>query len=200
MGPAGPEGPMGPQGLEGPMGLQGPMGPMGLQGMEGPMGPQGPQGIPGPMGPMGPAGPAGSAGITFPLNGPVGWIPNADGAFQFVGPIINIYLGNVSTISGMMQAPLGTTAAADSPFPLEISYDLCFQMLDDDSTTLYTFSGMSPVGELSTRPVSWMAAGTVTLPPGSYYLGFCVQNHSSEVIDRFSSVTGFLQLTEHSSH
>jgi hypothetical protein len=222
-GPEGPIGPQGLRGLEGPMGLmglpgpEGPMGPMGLPGLEGPMGPQGfpgpdgavgptgptgqdgAQGAVGPAGPEGPQGPQGSPGspvqivpfwqqVTAPIS------PSATD-FGFVGGSQTIWLPDTSVVSGVLQAPLGSTESNEqSVFGPPFQFDVCFQPAGANMPVPFASAG-SPLAHLDDRPLSWTAAGAVTLPAGTYQVGFCIKNSSDLLVDMYSAVTGYFQIS-----
>ena len=216
----GPEGPMGPMGLQGPEGPMGPMGSMGPKGLQGPEGPMGPQGLPGPdgaVGPMGPTGQDGAQGAVGPEGpegpqGPQGspgspvqivpfWqqvtAPVSPSAtdFVFVGGSQTIWLQDTSVVSGVLQAPLGSTEANEqSVFGTPFLFDVCFQPTWASVVVPFA-AAVSPAAHLDARPLSWMAAGAVTLPPGAYEVGFCIKNSSDLLVDMYSAVTGYFQIS-----
>ncbi len=196
MGPQGPAGNDGLDGATGPMGPQGPAGNDGVDGATGPMGPQGPagnDGLDGATGPMGPQGPQGTAGEVSIKSfvGAANTVAAGSGAFVFVGPTAEITLTETRVVFGAAQAPLGSDGADASLTTLPFFYDLCFS----DGGSPEPFAGVfSPEGDPDVRPLSWAAAGAITLTAGTYDVGFCVMNSGVLALDLVSNVSGWVQV------
>jgi len=170
-----PQGPAGPQGAQGPAGIQGPVGAAGPQGLQGVAGPAGAPGTTGPAGPQGPSGIlataafAGAVSTTDLVPPGTGWV--------FVGPQASV------TLTGTQQ--LFATANMDAATPsatgfAEFAYTLCYSQV--------SASGSGPLsGDLSQAHVGFVPGGpgdytslgaTVSAQPGpgTYTVGFCVDN------------------------
>ena len=193
-GPQGPVGPPGPAGAPGLDGLPGPQGPAGTPGPTGPQGLLGPMGVQGPPGPSGPQGPGGVLAV-LPFMGDVGIIapsnPN-DLQHVFAGPSVEVVIAGASSrITGVAQAPLGTTTGGFNP----LVYGLCYQIGTAGPLTNFTASPFPHLANISNQRLSWTSAGSVILTTGTYQVGFCVFNQSNISFDNNGLVSGWVMVT-----
>lgn len=188
-GPAGPPGEPGATGPQGEQGEQGPAGEPGEQGLAGPPGPQGESGPEGPQGPTGPAGPQGASGVVAvkAFNGSVSSIPGFSD-YTWAGPTATVTLTADSRATGAATAILGHTGVNE----VVIRAGLCYQNPSNVSNLLFNFAGgswidtrLAPGGG---HPVS--ATATAVLPSGTWKVGFCVRNDSSQALDDNGWVNG----------
>jgi len=182
----GPQGPAGPQGPEGPQGPQGPVGPQGPAGAQGPAGPQGPEG---------PAGLQGPSGVvdTYALGGSIGTIGGSSSAWVFAGPTVSVATTESQRVTGVVQAPLGTSAEGQASF----GYDLCYR-LAGSSDALTNFAGSShSAGEVSglSGRLSFTAAASGVPGAGTWEVGYCILNSGSTDLNNNDLVNGWVVVT-----
>jgi hypothetical protein len=189
---AGPTGPTGLQGLTGSTGSTGATGAVGATGPIGPMGPTGTAGATGARGATGATGLTGATGATgivqvVPFSGPLSTVPGAAPDFVFAGTTVQVVVTAGQHLTGTAQAPMGLFTATTQLF----GYDLCYQQTGGGAIT--TWSGANYlIGEIGTQMLSWGATGSLSLPAGTYDVGFCVYNAGDYDIDYYSNVTGWV--------
>lgn len=198
-GTPGPQGEMGPQGPAGVPGMDGAPGPQGPQGPQGEMGPQGPQGFdglqgaPGPQGPQGATGPQGAQGIVTvnTINGYAGANIAANSlVYVFVGPTTTVTVNGTQKIVACAEAPL----AIGTGGPISIEAGMCYQSSGGGTITNFVGGNYSIV-EVDTNRSTISASAAITLPAGTYVIGFGVKNYSTTAITDNDYVNGWVMVT-----
>ncbi len=83
----------------------------------------------------------------------------------------------------------------DPYYNYQVYYDLCYRD-DNAGGAAVPFNGWGQMqAGLLNRAISLSAAGSVTLPAGTYTVGLCMMNQSGYSIDLASYVSGWVQLT-----
>jgi hypothetical protein len=177
----------GDNGAAGSPGATGPRGPRGAAGPQGDTGPTGPQG---PQGPQGPAGPA-SIVASYSLSGPAGVteIPAATSGWIFLGqtPTITVAAGDRLTVSASLA--LGSTAVGGA-----FGYTICSQS-DGSSLVSRLASDSFHFVHATTSSIPYSTSVTAVLSPGSYKIGFCVQNTGARSLNLIDRVNGWAVVT-----
>jgi hypothetical protein len=156
----------------------------------------GAQGAPGIQGAQGPAGPQGASGIVniATFNGFVPEISvTAFGQYQFAGPTASVQLTSPSQkISGSAVAALALGAQLPTQ---DVVIGLCYQGGDG---VIVNFVGESyTIVKMTTTRLPYSAAASVSnIPTGTYNVGFCVNNYSTNVIGANDYVNGWIMVTE----
>jgi len=160
----------------------------------GPQGPAGPQGPTGAQGPEGPAGPQGPSGVvdTYALGGSIGIISGSSSQWIFAGPTVSVATTESQRVTGVVQAPLGTSAEGQASF----GYDLCYRSAGS-SDALTNFAGSNhSVGEVSASDrLSFTAAGSVIPGAGAWEVGYCILNSGTLDLDDNDLVSGWVVVT-----
>lgn len=165
------------------------------QGARGPEGPAGAPGEPGADGEPGPQGPAGPSGVLSvkSFSGPVNGISATTNGYVFAGPstIVTISVAG-ERVTGSYSAVLGHSGSS----PVTVAQGMCWQpagggALSNFVNLNYLDTAINPGAK--NNVVS--ASASVTLPTGSYRVGGCVDNPSTQSIDRTDYVNGWVMLT-----
>jgi hypothetical protein len=195
-GPQGVAGPAGPAGSPGATGATGPAGPQGLQGATGATGPTGATGATGPTGadgPPGATGPQGSSGIVsiskyFQI--PAGGIAGGSVKFVFTGATpAFVTVGPGQRVTAVGQITLGSYAGVAKFYA-----GICWEDTASPGTVtpLHDYSAVEvPLGTRLPLP----ASASNTLPPGTYNVGYCVRNWSTNPIDYIDFGSGWVMVT-----
>jgi hypothetical protein len=146
-----PAGPRGPQGPQGPQGIQGAQGAQGIQGI------QGPQGI------------LAEAVVAAP----VGTTPGGATAFVFVGETQSLTLGAGQSIVGVATGQLVLSTGAG---PQAFGFTLCYRQGAGPVKQFLSNVNDFQVATAIDRLESHTAAAAVSLPAGTYSVGFCAYN------------------------
>jgi hypothetical protein len=165
-----------------------------IVGPQGPAGPQGPEGPQGPMGPAGPQGPAGPSGVvdTYALGGSIGTISGSSSQWIFAGPTVSVATTESQRITGVVQAPLSTSAEGQASF----GYDLCYRSAGSSDPLTNVAGSNYSVGEVSASDrLSFTAAGSVIPGAGTWEVGYCILNSGSVALDNNDMVTGWVVVT-----
>jgi len=155
----------------------------GSPGPQGEAGPQGPQGEAGPQGPTGPTGPQGTSGVVsvHSISAAAGQVPAGGGnaPWMFIGGTAIVTVANGQRIVGSGVASLGT--ASVSPGTANpVSFSLCWRVGGSGNPVESFYPAAFLDAQVSVR-LPYAAAATVTLPAGTYHVGFCVKNKSANV-------------------
>lgn len=142
---------------------------------------------------VGPQGPSGVV-ATYTVSGPVGAIAGNAAAWVFAGPTVSAPTTATQHITGVAQAPLGTTADGIATF----KYDLCYRAAST-SDPLVSFADVnSSAGELTNTlgGIPFPVAGSVVPGSGTWEVGYCLFNSGSLGLDNNDMVNGWIIVTE----
>lgn len=174
-GDTGAVGPTGATGAVGPQGPQGATGPTGATGAMGPAGPQGaigPQGATGPQGPVGPQGPSGVVASLRTTSSASQAIIEYTGQFGFKGPTLNVTIQAGQSIFATATSAFGASAAP----PMTLYTSICYTSNLVSATGTYSdYSG--PYNGAAGIAHSFTASTNMSLPAGTYRLGFCAMTY-----------------------
>ncbi len=192
-GPTGPTGPAGTQGIQGIQGIQGQAGAAGPTGPTGPQGPTGPTGARGDVGPTGPTGTIGPAGVVSvsPVAADGSEISPAINEWVMVGPVeVTVQAGQ--KVFGSITGALGLNGVTGFS---DVNVDLCYQSTAQGSAL--TQFAVSPVAASpASGQLSFVTAtDLVALEPGTYMVGYCVQNVSNVPTLWIGFITGWVMVT-----
>jgi hypothetical protein len=148
--------------------LKGNRGPRGLQGAQGAQGAQGIQGIQGVQGPQGIL----SESV---VAAPVGVIAGSGTGFVFVGETQSLTLGAGQSIVGAVTGQLRLSTGTG---PQGFGFTLCYRQGAGPVTKFLSNANDFQVATAIDRLESHTAAAAVSLPAGTYSVGFCVFNPS----------------------
>ena len=146
------------------------------------------------VGPQGPQGPTGVVS-TATLGGDIGVVSGNSTEWVFAGPTVDITTTASQKITGVVQAPLGTTTAGVADF----GYDLCYRSAGtSDPLTNFTGAGGASFGEVSDTAgrLSFTAAASALPGEGSWEVGYCVMNSGAIDLDNNDLVNGWVVVTE----
>lgn len=142
------------------------------------------------------AGQQGPSGVvaTSALSGAVDAIAGGAAEFVFAGPTATVTTTDAQRITGVAEAPLGTTAAEGAASFL---YDLCYRPAGS-TDPLVSFAGPnSSAGQVSTATgiLPFPAAGSVVPGAGDWEVGFCVLNSGAVALDSNDFLNGWVMVT-----
>jgi hypothetical protein len=145
------------------------------------------------VGPQGPQGPTGIV-ATYTLSGAVGTVSSGATEWVFAGTPANVSTTATQKITGVAQAPLGTSTAGVASF----GYDLCYRSAgSSDPLTSFTDPNSS-IGEVSDTAgrLSFTAAASVSPGEGTWEVGYCILNNGAIDLDNNDLVNGWVVVTE----
>lgn len=149
---------------------------------------------PGPVGPTGPQGLTGATGIVIIVSfaGFINDIAASNSNYVFTGPTATITItSSTQRITAVANAPLGLSTGG----PAIIQSDICYQQIAGGTITGFSGANYSLVN-ITTNRFSYGCATTITgLPPGTYRVGFGVQNISSFILNNNDYVNGWVMVT-----
>jgi hypothetical protein len=153
----------------------------------------GAQGSPGSPGLPGLPGPSGVV-ATSTLSGSIGNVGAYASQFVFAGPTVIVSTTDTQRISGVAQAPLGTSAAGFASF----GYDLCYRPLGSSSAPVNFAGSTFSIAEVSNTAgrLSFTAAASIVPGAGHWEVGYCVFNRGTINLDNNDSVNGWVIVTQ----
>ena len=123
------------------------------------------------------------------FNGLVSTIAASSSVYVFAGPTVTVTLTSTKKITGSAVAQMASTVAGGS-----FDYGLCYQL---GAGTVTHFAGSNYMeGVMGTQRIGWAAAESVTLPAGTYTIGFGVRNSSANTINSNDWMNGWIMVTE----
>ena len=194
-GSTGNTGPMGATGDFGPAGLTGATGSTGATGATGPIGVTGPTGATGATGVTGATGATGAAGSgilsTQTIAGQALGLPASAAAFIFSGPTVSVITtASAPRVTGVASAPLATSTGTTS-----IDYGLCYQLGGAGALSLFAGNLNYQTSTVTTTLVPFSTASSVSLPAGTYKVGFCARDTGTTAVTNVDWINGFFQVT-----
>jgi hypothetical protein len=146
------------------------------------------------VGPQGPQGPTGVVATTT-FSGNVGTISADATQFAFAGTGLTMKITTTASqrITGVIQAPLGTTTSGVASF----EYDLCYRTAGT-SNALTNFTTTPSMGEVSDTAgrISFTAAASVVPGAGTWEVGYCVLNSGAIDLNSNDILNGWAIVTE----
>ena len=144
----------------------------------------------GQIGATGPQGPQGIVGV-YPLSGYVGAsISGSTGGYVFAGPTVTITVNGTQKIVGSVEAPLALTTGG----PITIYAGLCYQPVAGGTINNFVGGNFSIIHVNNVR-TTVAASGAITLPAGTYNVGFGVQNTTGTAITNNDYLNGWFMVT-----
>lgn len=115
----------------------------------------------------------------FPLNG----------VWQAFGPYRKINVNDKQKVAGFGSAVFGMTTGTN-----QISISLCY--ISYGSSTLIPFSGNDHlIADVDASRRTFAVSASGTLPAGEYWVGYCVVNRGSRILDNNGYVNGWILIT-----
>lgn len=143
----------------------------------------GPAGATGGTGATGPAGPQGPSGVVnvYSISAAAGQVPagGVNAPWTFIGGFAVVPIATGQRITGSGVASLGT-ASVNPGTANPVSFCLCWSENFNGATLTPFYPAAFLDAQVSVR-LPYSAAATVTLPAGTYRLGYCVKNKSANV-------------------
>lgn len=132
---------------------------------------------------------------TSVLSGAVEAIAGGATAWVFAGPTASVMTTESQRITGVAEAPLGTTATDSAASFL---YDLCYRAGGSSDVPVSFAGANSSVGQVSaaTGRLPFPAAGSIVPGAGTWEVGFCVLNSGSAALDMNDFLNGWVMVTE----
>ena len=160
-----------------------------------PRGPKGDPGAPGAPGAPGQQGPQGPQGLVSSsvVGGPVGTVAGGGTTFVFVGETQNLTLGAGQSIVGVATGQVNLSTGSG---PQSFGFTLCYRVGAGPVTRFLSNANDFQVAGATNVIQSNTAAAAVSLPAGTYTVGYCVFNPSPTslggdwVIGTFQVVNG----------
>jgi hypothetical protein len=141
-------------------------------GPQGPPGAAGAAGAPGAPGQQGPPGPQGILSESV-VAAPVGTIAGGSAGFVFVGETQSLTLGAGQSIVGVVTGQLKLSTGTG---PQSFGFSVCYRQGVGPVTKFLSNGGDYQIATAIDRIESHTAAAAVSLPAGTYSVGYCVYN------------------------
>jgi hypothetical protein len=131
---------------------------------------------------------------TVSLAGAVGLIPAFASSWAFVGPIAAVTIGGGQRLTGSAAAALGASTV-NGAIVFDIS--ICWQLQPAGTITPFFLSDYitAVIATPNERGTYAVAATLSGLGAGTYNVGYCVRNSSSQQLDGNDWVNGWVMVT-----